>query len=288
MKNLFRFSFLIIAITAIVSCGKYPGFKKSDTGLLYKFHTESGDTAKPVVNDILQIDLSYYTMKDGKIDTMIMKPTAMPFQLMAPFFKGDLMEGLAMMAKGDSATFIVNSDSFFTKFVRQPRPAFIDSNSVLYFDVKMNDFLTMEQMMKKREEENKQKIAEEAEIIAKYVADNNITVQPTESGLYLIETVKGKGPKPTAGQKVSVHYTGMLLDGTKFDSSHDRNQPFEFTLGQSQVIKGWDEAIAMLSKGAKARLIVPSTLGYGDRGAGQVIPPFAPLIFDVELIDIVK
>jgi FKBP-type peptidyl-prolyl cis-trans isomerase len=288
MKNHFRF-FSFVALMAIVaSCSKYPGFKKSDNGLFYKFHVEAGDTARPKVNDVLQINLSYYTMKEDAVDTLIMKPTAMPFQLMAPFFKGDLMEGLAMMGKGDSATFIVQADSFFTKFVRQPRPNFIDSNSVLYFDVKMNDFMSMEQMMKKREEENAQKRVAEAEIIKKYVADNNITVQPTESGLYVIETLKGKGPKPAAGQKVKVHYTGMLLDGTKFDSSLDRGQPFEFTLGQNEVIKGWDEAIALLTKGSKARLIIPSSIGYGERGAGQVIPPFATLIFEVELIDIVK
>lgn len=288
MKNLFRFSILLVLGVAVASCGKYPGFKKTDSGLYYKFHIQTGDTAKPAVNNILQLDLSYYTMKDGKVDSVLMKPTAMPFQLMAPFFKGDLMEALALMAKGDSATFIVSADSFFTKFVKQPRPAFIDSNSVLYFDVKLKDFMTMEQMMKKREEENAQKLQAENEVIAKYIADNKITVQPTESGLYLIETTKGKGPKPTAGQKVKVHYTGMLLDGTKFDSSVDRGQPFEFTIGQGQVIKGWDEAIPMLSKGSKARLIIPSTIGYGERGAGQVIPPFSPLVFDVELLEIVK
>lgn len=288
MKNLFRFSILLILGVAVASCGKFPGFKKADTGLYYKFHVQTGDTAKPVVNDILQLNLSYYTMKDGKVDTVLMKSTPMPFQLMAPFFKGDLMEALALMAKGDSATFIVSADSFFTKFVKQPRPAFIDSNSVLYFDVKLKDFMTMEQMMKKREEENAQKRQAESEIIAKYIADNNITVQPTESGLYIIENVKGKGPKPTAGQKVKVHYTGMLLDGTKFDSSLDHGQPFEFTIGQGQVIKGWDEAIAMLSKGSKARLVIPSSIAYGERGAGQVIPPFSPLVFDVELIEIVK
>jgi len=288
MKNLFRFSILLVLGVAVASCGKYPGFKKTDSGLYYKFHIQTGDTAKPAVNNILQLDLSYYTMKDGKVDSVLMKPTAMPFQLMAPFFKGDLMEALALMAKGDSATFIVSADSFFAKFVKQPRPAFIDSNSVLYFDVKLKDFMTMEQMMKKREEENAQKLQAETVVIAKYIADNKITVQPTESGLYLIETTKGKGPKPTAGQKVKVHYTGMLLDGTKFDSSVDRGQPFEFTIGQGQVIKGWDEALPMLSKGSKARLIIPSTIGYGERGAGQVIPPFSPLVFDVELLEIVK
>lgn len=288
MNNLFRFFSLVALVALVASCSDYPGYKKSDNGLYYKFHVDADDTAKPVVNDILQIDLKYYTMKDGKIDSVIMKSTPIPFKLMAPFFKGDLMEGLAMMGIGDSATFIVHADSFFTKFVHQPRPAFIDSNSMLYFDVKLNSFMSEEQMMKQKEEEKALKTQAEAETLAKYLADNKITAQPTASGLYVIETSKGKGAKPAAGQKVKVHYTGMLLDGTKFDSSLDRGTPFEFVIGQHQVIAGWDEGIALLSKGAKARLIVPSALAYGERGAGQVIPPFSTLIFDVELIDIAK
>ena len=97
------------------------------------------------------------------------------------------------------------------------------------------------------------------------------------------------GPKPDKGDNVKVHYTGKLLDGTKFDSSVDRGKPFEFVLGQGRVIKGWDEGIAMMHKGGKATLIIPSHLGYGERGAGQgQIPPYATLIFEVELLDITE
>jgi peptidylprolyl isomerase len=83
-----------------------------------------------------------------------------------------------------------------------------------------------------------------------------------------------------------VHYTGRLLDGTKFDSSLDRNDPIEFKLGQGMVIKGWDEGIALLKVGGKALLIIPSNLAYGSRGAGGVIPPFSPLTFEVELVSV--
>ena len=87
-------------------------------------------------------------------------------------------------------------------------------------------------------------------------------------------------------QIVVVHYTGWLTDGTKFDSSLDRNDPFSFTLGVGQVIKGWDEGLQLLQVGDKARLVIPSHLGYGSQGAGGVIPPDATLIFDVELMDV--
>lgn len=112
------------------------------------------------------------------------------------------------------------------------------------------------------------------------------TATKTASGLEIIEIVAGTGDSPKAGDLVAVHYTGMLTDGTVFDSSYKRGQPYTFPLGQGQVIPGWDEGIALLKVGGKARLIIPPELGYGERGAGGVIPPNATLVFDVELMGI--
>ncbi|MFZ4523573.1 MAG: FKBP-type peptidyl-prolyl cis-trans isomerase [Bacteroidales bacterium] len=119
-----------------------------------------------------------------------------------------------------------------------------------------------------------------------YLIDNNITEQPTASGLIYVEKQKGTGTRATAGKKVKVHYTGTLLNGTKFDSSRDRNEPIEFFLGRGQVIKGWDEGIALMSVGTKATLIIPSNLGYGARAMGRDLPANSTLVFDVELMDV--
>ena len=105
----------------------------------------------------------------------------------------------------------------------------------------------------------------------------------TASGLKYIDEMIGTGSVPKAGDKVKVHYTGTLEDGTKFDSSRDREKPFEFTLGVGQVIKGWDEGISTMKPSGKRKLIIPSELGYGSRSTGK-IPPNSTLIFEVELI----
>ena len=106
----------------------------------------------------------------------------------------------------------------------------------------------------------------------------------TPSGLVIEDLVMGNGNTAAAGQRVSVHYTGWLTNGTKFDSSKDRGQPFMFSLGRGEVIRGWDEGVSGMKVGGKRKLTIPPDLGYGARGAGGVIPPNATLLFEVELL----
>jgi FKBP-type peptidyl-prolyl cis-trans isomerase FkpA len=113
-----------------------------------------------------------------------------------------------------------------------------------------------------------------------------MTSTRTPAGLDIEDMVAGEGATATAGQRVTVHYTGWLTDGTKFDSSKDRDDPFEFWLGKGQVIRGWDEGVQGMKVGGKRKLTIPPHLGYGSRGAGGVIPPEATLVFEVELLEV--
>lgn len=138
--------------------------------------------------------------------------------------------------------------------------------------------------------EERRKQQEQAQLLAMaefktYVQQAFPEAQATASGLHYIIESEGTGPKPSKFQNVSVHYSGALTNGTVFDSSYKRNAPIEFPIGAGRVIKGWDEGIAMLSKGAKAKLIIPYFLAYGEQGRPPVIPAKATLIFDVELVD---
>ena len=112
------------------------------------------------------------------------------------------------------------------------------------------------------------------------------TIVTTSSGLQYVDLVTGNGKVANPGDMAVVHYTGWLKDGTKFDSSKDRNKPFQFSLGAGRVIKGWDEGVVGMKIGGKRKLIIPPELGYGARGAGRAIPPNATLMFEVELLDL--
>lgn len=113
-----------------------------------------------------------------------------------------------------------------------------------------------------------------------------MTEKMTDSGLKYDDLEEGTGAEAAAGAQVTVHYTGWLTDGSKFDSSLDRNQPFQFALGKGQVIRGWDEGVQGMKVGGKRKLTIPSQLGYGAAGAGGVIPPNATLVFEVELLEV--
>jgi len=298
-RNLFKISLLSFVIIALASCSKHPGYKKTDAGLYYKIITKNENAPKPEIGDIISIGMEYKTSTDSVLFNSYTDPRTMgqPLRLPLekPIYNGDFSEGIAMMHIGDSASFITSADSFFFKYAQLPQlPSFIQAGSDLTFTIKLISIMKKADFEKQQQELMAQQMKmieqfknEEPDKIKKYIDSTKIKVKPTTTGLYYIELKKGTGPKVDKGDTVAVHYTGTLLDGTTFDSSVGRD-PIKFPIGTGYVIPGWEEGIGMMKKGGKAKLLIPSSLGYADKGAGQVIPPYTPLLFEVELIDIIK
>lgn len=278
----------ILAIAALVfclvsgKCGKYKGYKKDRaTGIYYQFFGDIHDTAvMPKTGDLVGM---LFSLRAGDSVLIPMSPNEM---LMDSLYEGDIYAALRMMHVGDSASFILDGKEFFKHFMQDTIYPFGDAP--LYFDVKLYGQMPAAQFQQMRAEyENmlKEKQAAEADSIRAYIDKNKIKVQPTPEGIYIITTKKGTGAQPEPMQDVTVHYTGKFLDGKKFDSSVDRGEPFTFTLGARQVIPGWEVAVSKMHVGDKATVLIPSDYAYGERG-NYGIPPFSPLVFDIELLSV--
>lgn len=284
-------------LVGLASCNKseFDGFTKAENGLHYKFFTQDESGVKAAEGDGVSMSI-VYALKRQPSDTILFDSKLnsddgsglIRYILPKSSFPGSLEDAITMMAKNDSAAFIISADSFFLKTNKmQALPPFVKPGEKMQITIKLVEVKTKKELdenQKKQEEEMANLAGSEKSVLDAYLTENKITTAPTASGLIFMETVKGKGTAhPTATDEVTVHYTGTLLDGTKFDSSLDRGEPTTFPL--NQVIPGWTEAIQLMTKGSKAKIIIPSALGYGSRGAGQQIPPFSPLVFEVELID---
>ncbi len=278
MKTINKLILLISLPLILTACNEYKGYKKTESGLYYKFYSKNLSGYMPQNDDVISIRLEIRTKEDS-----IIQPVKEITTMMQPSkFKGDIFEALSMMHEGDSASFIINAQKYFNFYNYGLIPHFVNEKTMLWFTIAITKITTV---VEYKTTTQQLLIDKEQQLINNYISENHITTEPTPSGLYYIETKKGIGKTPSIGQTCYVHYTGMLLDGTVFDSSIERGEPFSFPLGQGHVIKGWDEGIAMMKKGGKALFIIPSTIGYGDKGAGDMIPPYTPLLFEVTLIN---
>jgi FKBP-type peptidyl-prolyl cis-trans isomerase len=275
----------VLSIFIGLSASAQSKFKKTESGLEYRFLKRTqGKQAKVGSNITIHIITS---VEDSIIfdSKKLNQNKAVPTPVTAPKHNGDLHEGFAMMHVGEVALFRAPIDSVMR--VKEQWPPFAKSGDRMMFQVELVSAKTKEDI----ENEAKQAAQNDELAIKEYIAKNKLgkQVKKTASGLYYIITKKGTGANAKPGQTVSMNYDGSLLDGTKFDSNLDpafkHVEPFKFPLGQGRVIKGWDEGIAMLNKGAKAKLIIPSRLAYGSRAAGEKIPANSVLVFDVEMLE---
>jgi FKBP-type peptidyl-prolyl cis-trans isomerase FkpA len=301
-------SLLILTLPVVLNCTA--GDVKSDykidpaTGVRYIFykHNSSGD--KPALGDIAFVRISYKRDDDsllfdshsgGRTDSAAVIPLTLK-----SVFHASLEEGIAMMAAGDSASFLVSADSLYLKaFKLKALPHFIKNGSDLKFYIKLVKFespaqLKDEQMAKieKRREEMAKMQHSEADSIRKFLAKNNIIAKPLMvDSIYILERTGIPGKSVNDGDSILVKYTGMLLDGTVFDQSNKGDGgPGTYKLlykHNAQLIHGWIDVLGSMHEGEKVKFLLPSSMAYGPFGAGKQIPPYTSLIFEIEILKVI-
>ena len=318
-----RFSFLAVAATALLprlaSAQTTPGFQRTPSGIEYKlFRRDAAGRYQP--RPLMVATDSAYSTRAGRAllarvtiltgrDSVLQSTRqqignrSAPLPLAPVIKSGDPSEAFSLLLPGDSAVFRFSADSLNKG---QPVPPFLKrSGNIVVFQIaavrvvsQATAMTIMQQLQQQVQAEQAQKeqaqaapqLLKDNALISAYVQKNGLaaTAKKTAGGTWYVVTERGTGALPQVGQTVSVKYRGTILEtGKEFDSTAKHGDtPFDFVLGQGQVIKGWDQGIAMLPKGSKATLLIPSALGYGARGAGPDIPANSALRFDVELVDI--
>jgi FKBP-type peptidyl-prolyl cis-trans isomerase len=268
------------------SCSDY---KKTESGLEYKILNDSaGPTAE--VGDVVVFNMDFKNAKDT-----VKGVRRWPLYAKNP---GSFEEGLTLLSAGDSASFKISNDTIYKEY-KDSLPKGITKGSFTTINVKVMKIMKKadiqkqeaEQRKKMEEEQTKafEQLAKDTVAIEEYLKSKKIKAKRTEYGVYYVITKQGNGPKVNRGDMISVHYAGRLLsNGSEFDSSKGK-APFETQVGVGKVIPGWDEVfVNVLKEGDKATIYVPSMLAYGPSGAGEKIPPYSNLIFDIEVLKVKK
>lgn len=297
-KNLM---FLALAAIGLTSCNG--GFKKGNGGMLYDIHVDKGGT-KIKEGDFVSLELIAKTDGDSVLMSTYEQGHSILTLLQKPQTTGDIFAGVKLLGEGDSATIKTNIDSITKKGMRRPP---IKGKYIIY-EVKIDKVISKGKMKDTafnsaitaylKVQTDVLKKAEPVKI-KKYIDDNKLTGTTTPSGLFYIITKPGTGDKPATGDSVEVNYVGKFVNGKLFETNvkevaqkektfnpMQQYKPVRIAVGIRAVIPGWDEGLMLLNKGAKATFVVPSKLAYGEQG-NQMIQPFTPLVFDVELVNII-
>lgn len=292
---------LLAGALLLTTFGCNQKWNTTESGLHYKFETTNSKAQQVQDGDVLVGEM---TVKIDTTEIFSNVGNAQRILRATPTFNGDLYEGLLLMHIGDKATFYFPADTL-AAFLQpgQMPPLYKPGTGMnIYYTVTLQDIVTNEELQ--AEENNYQAEMEnlraaEPEAIATYIKDNNIKAKPTANGLYIITKKAGNGPKVQAGSQVAINYTGRLLDGTIFDTSVESDaiqgglqqpgrtyEPLTYTVGQMSLIEGWEQGVMGQAAGSHIQLVIPSALAYGSRGAGELIRPYSPLVFDLEIVSV--
>ncbi len=281
---------LTLVFTSLAFAQAPQGFEIDKSGAIYKVEKSNID-GKPITEGTIVHGHYSVTFGDSLIFHNFDKPASPMFGAMAQnrAFKGDLIDGLFLMKEGETFTFAFAYDSI--KKVQQV-PSFFKENEYAYYKVEVTKAQSLEEFQKEQDSIQKEQMRindslqlVEMDRVLEYLSNNQISNIPFDN-IYYKKLSSGSGEKPQANDQVKVHYTGKFLDGKVFDSSIPRNEPLSFTIGKGQMIKGFEIGVKLMQKGEKAVIVIPSSLAYGARQRGE-IPPYSPLVFELELVDII-
>lgn len=301
MYSLLKLGFIVL-IGSLLSCTE--NTRTTESGMSYTVLREgTGEVVKE--GEYLALNMLYGEKDSTWIDTSLENlPAVIMVRRSTTKTEASVQDIFFDLKLGDSIHFDISVSDLFQKTWRRPVPSNLDSTSIVNFKVGVDAIMDQE-AMQQWQASQQEKIANnqlqyDIKIIEKYLEQNDIVATKTESGLYYVITEESNGVKPQVGQTVSVNYAGYNLQGQYFDTSikeiaeekglyNEQREPYgpiEFALGTRRVIQGWDEGIALLGLGSKAKLIIPSVLAYGPQTRGPGIAANENLVFDIELVEI--
>ncbi|GAB2702808.1 hypothetical protein GCM10027037_30540 [Mucilaginibacter koreensis] len=296
MKKFLSFC-LFGCLAALLQAQAQPGYIRTPKGAAYRVFTHS-TAPKIKLDDIVTFNVIQKTERDSVLFSSYQLGHPVQIRVQPSQSVADLMDVFTQVAPGDSLLIRIPADSIFKNGLETQRPPFLPKGSTVNYAIKV---VKAQSLTEARAEAmaalDKLKQAEATEA-AKYIASHKLAVRTTTSGLKYVITRPSNARRPVNGDTLLVNYTGRLLSGKVFDSSIAADakaggvfqdgrpyEPIEFVLGQGRVIQGWDEGLLLMNQGSKGTLIIPSNLGYGGQGQGD-IPPYSTLVFDIELVKI--
>lgn len=262
-------------------------FLKTANGIEYKIVKASKSKRTPNVGDVMYMNMSYRT---ERTDSLLFASSDLGeefrMRLAAPSDKGCIEEALMLLHEDDSAVIKVDAIKFFVKSQGKASiPAFIKKGDRLVFNVRMKKIVSGLDYANANKDMYQKRIDEENSLINRFLINMNYPLKKTDSGLHILTINKGAGKKPSVGSTVKIDYTAAFIDGSVFDSTLERSEPFSFVTGKKEVIVGLEEAVMNMQVGDHCLVIIPFRLAYGDQKYGNVIPPFSTLVFEIELLD---
>jgi len=277
---------IILGFFLLFSCGNKTTYTKHEKGFEYLFYTHNEDATKPKVNDVMVLNMDYYFNDDSLLFSSSELSTPFRMKLKRSVPTGETIDdALSLLHIGDSASFKINANLFYTITKKVDVPLNVKLSDQITFYVKLKEIISYEKFQNQKIKPRNDTPKDEQRLLKRYIEMSNITVEPTHSGLYFIEDIKGKGEKPKIGDKITLNYSGYYVNGESFTSTYESGKPSVFTLGKDDLIPGFQEGISMMQKGGHYTLIIPSYLAYGEMG-NELIAPNKTLIFEIDILDI--